>query len=357
MKNNEKLKDLSNIVKNARKYSLIGEYGNSLEKYQEAIAIIKERQNEIKKEGEDLKEKWKMTEYNIKSEMLQIKNVLETCLQLHHSHFNYSKKQLEGDEYINENKKLMEKEIMEFYNKDKRIYESKKSNNSINNNSNNNTNNNKNIKPLNKSNKEKNKTYKSKFNLMIDSKKSKTNKINPWFNNKYSILNKNYKSMNTSNDINLGNIKKSRSLKVNTIEKRMFNPLEEFYGGKKESKSNEQNINGKDFSSLNRKSLLLQQKLSLQKVAPFSINIKPNINYISNNNKNKTSVNINSNSDNKKKIKVVQIDLDDNEDKKRINKEDLEIKKEDKKEENLDMVEQALKNLSQLNMDNNDDSF
>ena len=56
-----------------------------------------------------------MTEYNIKSEMLQIKNVLETCLQLHHSHFNYSKKQLEGDEFINENKKKVEKEILELF--------------------------------------------------------------------------------------------------------------------------------------------------------------------------------------------------------------------------------------------------
>ena len=123
MNNNEKIKELSSIIKNARRYSLIGEYGNSLEKYQEAIEIIKERQKELEiiKESEDLKEKWKMTEYNIKSEMLQIKDILEKCLQLHHSDFNYSKKQLEGNDFINENKKLMEKEIMDMYNKDKRI--------------------------------------------------------------------------------------------------------------------------------------------------------------------------------------------------------------------------------------------
>ena len=54
-----------------------------------------------------------MTEYNIKSEMLQIKDILETCLQLHHSHFNYKKKQLEANEDINENKKKLEKENKE----------------------------------------------------------------------------------------------------------------------------------------------------------------------------------------------------------------------------------------------------
>ena len=120
--NNEKLKLLSNTIKNARKFSLIGEYGNSLEKYQEAISLIKEREEELINESEDLKEKWKMTEYNIKSEMLQIKDILETCIQLHHSHFNYSKKQLEGDDNINENKKKLEKEIMDIYTKDKRIF-------------------------------------------------------------------------------------------------------------------------------------------------------------------------------------------------------------------------------------------
>ena len=135
MKNNDEINKLSDIVKNARKYSLIGEYGNSLEKYQEAIVIIKQRQRELNNGNEDLKEKWKMTEYNIKSEMLQIKDILETCLQLHHCNFNYYKKQFEGNEYITENKKIMEKEIMEMYSKDKRIYDkiSDNSNTRINN--------------------------------------------------------------------------------------------------------------------------------------------------------------------------------------------------------------------------------
>ena len=340
MKNNEKLKELSNIIKNARKFSLIGEYGNSLEKYQEAISIIKERQKEIINESEDLKEKWKMTEYNIKSEMLQIKNVLETCLQLHHSHFNYSKKQLEGDEYLKENKKKLEKEILEFYNKEKHIYEPKKNNNKIN--------------RSNKSNKDKNKVYKIKLNLAADTKKNKTPKISPWVNNKNYINYKNNKINNNDNYDNNINIKKCKSLKVNTIEKKMFNPLEEFYSAKIDKNNNEIKINGNDNSSM-RKSELIHQKLNLQKSIPSSYNKNENKISINNNN------NININNDNKKKIKVVQIDLDDDiGDKKIFNDNNYDIQNNynnEKKEENYDMVEQALKNLSQLNIDNNDDSF
>ena len=329
MKNNEKLKELSNIIKNARKYSLIGEYGNSLEKYQEAISIIKERQKEIINESEDLKEKWKMTEYNIKSEMLQIINVLETCLQLHHSHFNYSKKQLEGDEYLKENKKKLEREIMEFYNKEKHIYEPKKNNNKI--------------SCSYKSNKEKNKVYKIKLNLATDTKKNKTPKISPWLSNKNCINNKNNKINNSNNDNyeNNINIKKCKSLKENTIEKKMFNPLEEFYSAKLDKNNNELKINGNDNPSL-RKSELIHQKINLQKIAPSSYD------------KNENKITSNINYDNKKKIKVVQIDLDDVGDNKIFNNTDYNNQN---KEENFDMVEQALKNLSQLNMDNNDDSF
>ena len=357
MKNNEKLKDLSNIIKNARKFSLIGEYGNSLEKYQEAIGIIKERQKEIIHESEDLKEKWKMTEYNIKSEMLQIKDILETCIQLHHSHFNYSKKQLEGDDNINENKKLLEKEIMELYNKDKRIYE--KSNTGMNN---------KNMTHTNKTYKPKNKIDKGNTNLMIDTKKYKTPKANPWLSNKNSFNNKN-KIYNNNND-SINSIKKCKSLKSNAMEKTMFNPLEEFYGIKSDNKDNNNNkelkINGKDYASIYRKSEIIQQKINLQKITPSSINIKPQIKNISYNKniQNKISSNNNSNNDNNKKIKIVQIDLDDIEENKILKKDDNNNDKindnENKKkenEENLDMVEQALQNLSQLNIDNNDDSF
>ena len=355
MKNNEKLKELSNIIKNARKFSLIGEYGNSLEKYQEAIGIIKERQKEIINESEDLKEKWKMTEYNIKSEMLQIKDILETCIQLHHSHFDYSKKQLEGNEFINENKKIIEKEIMEIYNKDKRIYE--KSNKSINNNKNNSY--------INKTYKPKSNYGKNNINLMINIKKTKTPKGNTWLNK--NTFNNKYSKIHSSNNDNYNfNIKKCKSLKNNTIEKRMFNPLEEFYGIKTDEKNNNKNnnkelkINGKDNSAIQRKSEIIQNKINMQKINPFSMSMKPNIKNSNKNLQNKISSNNNSNNESNKKIKVVQIDLDDVEPNTIIKNDDFDKKenKENKEnEENYDMVEQALKNLSQLNIDNNDDSF
>ena len=363
--NNEKLKLLSNTIKNARKFSLIGEYGNSLEKYQEAISLIKEREEELINESEDLKEKWKMTEYNIKSEMLQIKDILETCLQLHHSHFNYKKKQLEGNEYINENKKKLEKEIMDIYTKDKRIYD-KASNNS---NQNKNVNKNK-VNKINTNN-----------NIMFNTKKNKTPKTNPWlnnnnkysftYNNKYNKLNNSNNSYNTDSNIN---IKKCKSLKVNDMEKKMFNPLEEFYGVKNEniiSTNNNNNINnnnsnrkelkknGKDFASVYRRSEVIQQKLNLPKILSSSIN--PNLKSNNNTKKvsNKISSNIIDNNSSKKCVKVVEIDLNEKVDKKsRSNNNIAGIKLDDiKKEGNLDMVEQALNNLSQLKDNNDDDSF
>lgn len=351
--NNEKIKELSNIIREARKFSLIGEYGYSLEKYQEAVGIIKERQKEIINESEDLNEKWKMTEYNIKSEMLQIKDILETCLQLHHSHFNYKKKQLEGNEDINENKKKLEKEIMEIFNKDRRIYD----NNLYDDNKNN-------LRP-NKSNKIRNKTNKPNMNLMIDNKKNRTTtKMSPWLSNKNPFNNKFNKA--NKNDINSNlNIKKCKSLKANIMEKKMFNPLEEFYGLKMDNKidntnniNKEHKINGKDNSSLYRRSEVIQQKINLQKILPSSINLKPNIKKDSNKNLlNKNSYSNKDENNNKKYVKVVEIDLNDNEENRKINNNISGIKFDDKNEENVDMVEQALKNLSQLNIDNNDDSF
>ena len=131
---------------------------------------------------------------------------------------------------------------------------------------------------------------------------------------------------------------------MNTIEKKMFNPLEEFYSKKNDNKNKEININGKDNSNICRKSLQIQQKLS-----PSSFDAKPNIKVISNSNNNNINYNSNVINNKKKQIKVVQIDLDNLDEKKN----DLDIKGVNF-EENLDMVEQALKNLSQLNLDNND---
>jgi len=333
MKNNEKIKDLSNIIKHARNYSLIGEYGNSLEKYQDAISIIKERQKELEliKGCEDLKEKWKMTEYNIKSEMLQIKDILEKCLQLHHSKFNYSKKQLEGNELFNENKKLMEKQILEMYNKDKRIYDKKPENN------------NKNIALSNKLNKIKNKSVKTpNINLALDSNRNRIQKMNPWPSNKNYFYNKYNNTVSNTNDNNY-NLKKSKSSKVN-MEKKMFNPLEEFYGIKPGNNNKESKINGNDFLIKQRKNELIQQKINMQKMNPFSINMKQSHNSQKNNSvKNKNNENKNN------KIKVVQIDLESE----KYNN----LKKDEKSDDNIDTIEQALNNLSKFNIDNTDDSF
>ena len=56
MKNKVNIEELSSIIKSARKYSLLGEYGNSLEKYQEAVSIIKQRQEEIKDDNDNIKD-------------------------------------------------------------------------------------------------------------------------------------------------------------------------------------------------------------------------------------------------------------------------------------------------------------
>lgn len=332
--NNGKVKQLASIVRSARKYSLLGEYGNSLEQYKEAISIIKQRQEEIINENEDIKEKWKMTEYNIKSEMLQIKDILEKCLQLHHSDFNYSKKQLEGNDFINENKKLMEKEIMDMYNKDKRIYDKASDNN------------NKKFALSNKINKIKQKSSKtSNINVALDSKRNKIPKMNPWPSNKnyfYSKYNKTNNTINNINDNNSNfNIKKCKSLKVNN-EKKMFNPLEEFYSLKPDSNINskEFKINGNDYPTKHRKSEVIQQKINFQKYSAYSINMKQNLDNQNDNSMKALQNKINDKKNNK--IKVVQIDLEG---------------KSEKNEDNIDTIEQALNNLSKFNIDNNDDSF
>ena len=322
MKNNGKIKDLVSIIKSARKFSLLGEYGNSLEKYQEAISIIKQRQEEISNESENIKSNWKMTEYNIKSEMLQIKDILELCLQLHNSDFTYSKKQNEGFYYLNENKKIIEKEINDMFSKNKKIFE-KNSNN----------NNNKNINSyhdLNKQNKNKIKSKSSNTNstnnnYFSESKKN-MNKSNPfqgpknYFNNKYNKYNNIILNYNNKNNIN---IKKSRSLKEPS-EKKMYNPLEEFYGHKLDDNdiiniNKEQNLNG--------------------------------------NNKNEK----------RKKIKIVSIDLDKEgliksnkiikEEKSLTDKDYKKNKNNFDENNNEDMVEQALENFSKFNLDNTDDSI
>ena len=127
----------------------------------------------------------------------------------------------------------------------------------------------------------------------------------------------------------------------------MFNPLEEFYSIKPDSNSKESKINGNDFLIKQRKSELIQQKINMQKMNPFSINMKQSRDIQKDNSMKSLQNKINENKNNK--IKVVQIDLDgDNH---------SNLKMDEKSEENIDTIEQALNNLSKFNIDNNDDSF
>jgi len=321
MKNNGKVKELVSIIKLARKYSLLGEYGYSLEKYQEAISIIKQRQEEIVNEKEDIKEKWKMTEYNIKSEMLQIKDILQTCLQLHHSEFSYSKKQNEGNYYLMENKKIIEKEIFDIFSKDKKLYEKDIRNNNKNT-----------YSGLNKQAKNKLKSKSTNVNNNFNMSSKNNNKISKIVaiqENKNYSDNK-YNSASYSNKRKNLNVKKSISYKE-PPDIKMFNPLEQFYGHK---------LNDNEILNINKE----QNLNGLEKI-------------------NSKNYNINDKNVQNKKIKIVSIDLDgENIDKNKIinNKNKINNNNfinEVKINNNVNMVEQAMKNFSNFNLDNTDDSI
>ena len=314
MKNKVNIEELSSIIKSARKYSLLGEYGNSLEKYQEAVSIIKQRQEEIKDDNDNIKEKWKMTEYNIKSEMLQIKDILQICLQLHHSEFAYNKKQNEGNYLFNENKKIIDKEISDMFSKDKTLYDSNKKNNNINSYS---ASNKQQIKQKSKSSKMNNNYY----NYSNESRKSKRqNKINP-----FQIspgIKSNSNSNSCSNKKSNTNFIKSKSF-VEPQEIKMFNPLEEFCG---------YNLNDNDIINMNKINGKEREKINNDKI-----------------NQNK-------------KVKIVKIDLfNEQKDNKKIENDKNNININNKMDINtninVDMVEQALQNLSKFNLDNTNDSF
>ena len=314
MKNKVNIEELSSIIKSARKYSLLGEYGNSLEKYQEAVSIIKQRQEEIKDDNDNIKEKWKMTEYNIKSEMLQIKDILQICLQLHHSEFAYNKKQNEGNYLFNENKKIIDKEISDMFSKDKTLYDSNKKNNNINSYS---ASNKQQIKQKSKSSKMNN----NYSNYSNESRKSKRqNKINPFQINPGIKSNSN--SNSCSNKKSNTNFIKSKSF-VEPQEIKMFNPLEEFCG---------YNLNDNDIINMNKINGKEREKINNDKI-----------------NQNK-------------KVKIVKIDLFNEQiDNKKIENDNNNININNKMDINtninVDMVEQALQNLSKFNLDNTNDSF
>ena len=314
MKNKVNIEELSSIIKSARKYSLLGEYGNSLEKYQEAVSIIKQRQEEIKDDNDNIKEKWKMTEYNIKSEMLQIKDILQICLQLHHSEFAYNKKQNEGNYLFNENKKIIDKEISDMFSKDKTLYDSNKKNNNINSYS---ASNKQQIKQKSKSSKMNN----NYSNYSNESRKSKRqNKINP-----FQIspgIKSNSNSNSCSNKKSNTNFIKSKSF-VEPQEIKMFNPLEEFCGYNLNDNDiiNMNKINGKEREKINNDKINQNKKVKIVKIDLFNEQIdNKKIENDNNNNINNNKMDINTNI-------------------------------------NVDMVEQALQNLSKFNLDNTNDSF
>ena len=88
--------DLPKIIKIAREHTLLGRYETSLKKYKIALEIIQARKKEVNVGV--LRDKWQMTELNIKSEIAQTKQMLETCIALTNIDFNYFKKQIESKE-------------------------------------------------------------------------------------------------------------------------------------------------------------------------------------------------------------------------------------------------------------------
>ena len=102
--------DLPKIIKIAREHTLLGRYETSLKKYQIALEIIQIRKKEVSVGV--LRDKWQMTELNIKSEIGQTKQMLEACKALTNIDFNYFKKQVESNEI--KKKKLQEKGVMVF---------------------------------------------------------------------------------------------------------------------------------------------------------------------------------------------------------------------------------------------------
>ena len=102
--------DLPKLIKIAREHTLLGRYETSLKKYQIALEIIQARKKEVSVGV--LKDKWQMTELNIKSEIGQTKQMLEACQTLTNIDFNYFKKQIESNEI--KKKKFQEKGVMVF---------------------------------------------------------------------------------------------------------------------------------------------------------------------------------------------------------------------------------------------------
>ena len=317
MNNNEYeeiLLDLVRLIKQARNESLLGLYDSALIHYYQAMIIIQSKIND-KCNGNDIIEKWKITKYNIKNEIIQIKQINEICKEINNVKFNYSKKQVENIE----NKKLIEKEILDMLTKENKT--EKKINNflSISNDSN-----------------KKHKIFIAKINLINDNKNNDT-KINKWLDykgrksndiiikNKINILQK---------DDNTLYLKKSKSPTYEK-QKMMINPIEKWYYRTKYKKNNDligSSFKKKTETNINRYSMTiknddinLHKKLSTQNLFRKHESFRQFPMNIIDNNLNKLNKRKSFNTKTKRKVVVVKIDLDEE-----LKIDNNDIKKEDK---------------------------
>ena len=219
--NEEKLINLVKLIKQARNESLLGLYNSALTHYNQSMIIIRSKIYDAN-DNKDIIENWKITEYNIKNEIMQIKQMYEICKEINNSEFNYSKKQLENIE----NKKLIEKEVLEMIIKENKIEKNRNTFLSFSDST------------------KKHKIYTAKINLTNDNKNN-GNKVNQWLYYKQRRNNNKINKDNTSplqkNDDN-DHLKKNKST-IFIKQKKMINPLEEWYNGTTNKKISELNDN------------------------------------------------------------------------------------------------------------------
>ena len=205
--NQEKLLYLVKLIKQARQESLLGLYDSALIHYNQAMLIIKSKIYD-EYNNKDTIEKWKITEYNIKNEIIQIKQMYEICKEINNTEFDYSKKQVENIE----NKKTIEKEVLGMLIQQNRIEKTRN-----------------NFLPSSTDKIKKPKIYIAKINLINDNKSNDT-KINQWLNykqrkNNNKIIKDNVRTLQKSD--NIFYLKRNKS-SIFVKQKIMINPIEEF---------------------------------------------------------------------------------------------------------------------------------
>ena len=205
--NQEKLLYLVKLIKQARQESLLGLYDSALIHYNQAMLIIKSKIYDEYNNKETI-EKWKITEYNIKNEIIQIKQMYEICKEINNTEFDYSKKQVENIE----NKKTIEKEVLGMLIQQNRIEKTRN-----------------NFLPSSTDKIKKPKIYIAKINLINDNKNNDT-KINQWLNykqrkNNDKIIKDNVRTLQKSD--NIFYLKRNKS-SIFVKQKIMINPIEEF---------------------------------------------------------------------------------------------------------------------------------